>query len=169
MFYCPKCERKYKDGSQRFCNNDGGRLLPAVKPGNKKSIQQKGVFTSLLGRTPSRFERDEKLAGSVPAENKPGQRQGFEPPVKSKTFRSEHVIAPEAGKAREIKAETVERHPPVIALEKVRNPKAQPPVTKMPRNEQTVKTRQKTETIHKPEASQTVERKATSDVIAAMS
>lgn len=61
MLYCPKCQRKYEDGSQRFCNNDGGRLLPAINSGVKRETQTNGVFTNLLARTSARHEQDEKL------------------------------------------------------------------------------------------------------------
>lgn len=60
MFYCPKCQQNYDEGAQRFCSNDGIRLLPA--PSSGKSVNQsKGVFTNLLGRSVSINENDEKL------------------------------------------------------------------------------------------------------------
>lgn len=62
MFYCPKCRRTYEDGSQRFCSNDGGRLLPALSASVKSGEGKKGVFSSLLGKTPKLSEKDETLA-----------------------------------------------------------------------------------------------------------
>ncbi|CAN5294191.1 hypothetical protein BH20ACI1_BH20ACI1_16760 [soil metagenome] len=61
MFYCPKCQQNYDEGAQRFCSNDGVRLLPA--PSSGKSVNQSnGVFTNLLGRIAPRNENDEKLS-----------------------------------------------------------------------------------------------------------
>jgi serine/threonine protein kinase len=60
MLYCPKCRRTYEDGTQRFCENDGGRLLPA--PTEQKSDSGSGgVFTSLLGKTHPPDEADKKV------------------------------------------------------------------------------------------------------------
>lgn len=58
MLYCPKCRRTYEDGKQRFCDNDGGRLLPAPS-GQTNESQTGGVFTNLLGKTQSK-ETDKK-------------------------------------------------------------------------------------------------------------
>lgn len=47
MLYCPKCQKTYEDTIQRFCLNDGVRLLPS--PSSGKSVNQKsGVFTNFL-------------------------------------------------------------------------------------------------------------------------
>lgn len=64
MLYCPKCQQTYNDGSQRFCNNDGGRLLPAPNSPDspKSSAKSGGVFTNLLGKTEPPVNNDEKLA-----------------------------------------------------------------------------------------------------------
>ena len=63
MFYCPKCQQTYDEGAQRFCSNDGGRLLPS--PASGKSVNQSsGVFTNLLGRVAPRNENDEKLSST---------------------------------------------------------------------------------------------------------
>ena len=50
MLYCPKCQQTYEEGTQRFCTNEGGRLLsaPSATTGVNKAG---GVFTNLLGRT----------------------------------------------------------------------------------------------------------------------
>jgi len=60
MLYCPKCRRTYEDGTQRFCDNDGGRLLPAPS-GQKADSQSGGVFTNLLGKTQSPNDADKKI------------------------------------------------------------------------------------------------------------
>ena len=62
MFYCPKCRRTYEDGSQRFCSNDGGRLLPALSASVKTAEGKKGVFSTLLAKTSQRAEKEENLA-----------------------------------------------------------------------------------------------------------
>ncbi len=63
MFYCPKCQQTYNEGTQRFCSNDGVRLLPA--PSSGKSVNQtKGVFTNLLGRTAIINNKDEQISSS---------------------------------------------------------------------------------------------------------
>lgn len=49
MLYCPKCRSTYEEGTQRFCSNDGGRLLPAPSEQKSRSAD-KGVFTSILGK-----------------------------------------------------------------------------------------------------------------------
>lgn len=62
MFYCPKCRRTYEDGSQRFCSNDGGRLLPALSATGKTAEGKKGVFSTLLAKTPKRVEAGDAIA-----------------------------------------------------------------------------------------------------------
>ncbi len=66
MLYCPKCQRSYQEGTQRFCISDGVRLMAtpdAVKIAEKSSD---GVFTNLLGRSAPRYESDEKLSDKSP-------------------------------------------------------------------------------------------------------
>lgn len=63
MLYCPKCQHTYETGSQRFCNNDGTRLL--IASAGKSANQPGGVFSSLLGRSLPNIansERDENLS-----------------------------------------------------------------------------------------------------------
>lgn len=91
MLYCPKCQQTYEDGSQRFCNNDGGRLLP-VSNADRSPGKTGGVFTNLLSRNnPSNQERDEKLA-SIPrfvrAEPEP-TIPAYEPPPRNRFFESD--------------------------------------------------------------------------------
>lgn len=62
MLYCPKCRHTYEDGSQRFCSNDGGRLLPALPTTLKSAEGKKGVFSTLLAKAPKRAETDESVA-----------------------------------------------------------------------------------------------------------
>ncbi len=100
MFYCPKCQQTYDEGAQRFCSNDGGRLLPA--PSSGKSVNQSnGVFTNLLGRAVPRSENDEQIS-TVPkfvrVESAQSVRSGGQPTVAKNTFENivglEHSVEP---------------------------------------------------------------------------
>ncbi len=62
MLYCPKCQHTYETGSQRFCSNDGPRLL--IASAGKSAGQSGGVFSSLLGRNTPSIERDENLSAT---------------------------------------------------------------------------------------------------------
>lgn len=53
MLYCPQCSQTYEEGVQRFCTNDGSRLVSATTSGG----QPKGIFTNVLNRTPANKER----------------------------------------------------------------------------------------------------------------
>ena len=65
MLYCPKCRRTYEDGTQRFCDNDGGRLLPA--PSAQKSDSPKGgVFSNVLGKNPPTVNDADKKIDPAP-------------------------------------------------------------------------------------------------------
>ncbi|HEX8369120.1 MAG TPA: protein kinase [Pyrinomonadaceae bacterium] len=90
MFYCPKCRRTYEDGSQRFCSNDGGRLLPALSASVKSGEGKKGVFSTLLGKAQKRAEADESR---VPAPKFIKAEQtiqtDFPPPLASEIFPTE--------------------------------------------------------------------------------
>lgn len=88
MFYCPKCRRTYEDGSQRFCSNDGGRLLPALPATSKSGEGKKGVFSTLLGKTPQkRPETDESLAPAPKfIEAEQTIQTDFPPPPASEIF-----------------------------------------------------------------------------------
>lgn len=100
MLYCPKCKREYEDGSQRFCNNDGGRLLPSESKGKKRSGEPKRVFTSLLGRVADKEHRKARSGKRVPASGRRFGKEGFEPPEKSSVFRSERVLSPKISKPK---------------------------------------------------------------------
>lgn len=64
MLYCPKCQQTYEDGTQRFCTNEGGRLLPAPSAA-KSGNQSGGIFTNLLGRVASTEDLDKKLSSTT--------------------------------------------------------------------------------------------------------
>jgi len=94
MLYCPKCEKKYEVGSRRFCDNDGGRLLPAPSEEIENSVQNKAVFTSLLGRgRKSRSdEHDEKLSSRPRFVKVAKKQEAFEPKVSNNVFKTEKKI-----------------------------------------------------------------------------
>lgn len=90
MLYCPKCQQKYEEGTQRFCSNEGERLLRV--PAHNTETKADSVFSSVLGRT--LFEETEQKA--KPAKSKSGRgdaRTGlyksFTPPATSKIFKAE--------------------------------------------------------------------------------
>ena len=63
MLYCPKCQQTYEEGTQRFCTNEGNRLLPA--PSAVKTVNKSGgVFTNLLGKISSTDDIDKKLSST---------------------------------------------------------------------------------------------------------
>jgi serine/threonine protein kinase len=100
MLYCPKCQHTYETGSQRFCSNDGVRLLLA----SAKSVKPTGVFSALLGKTAARdgnpssatkFEQFKPVQPSIPAFIQPEASEHFrnEPAARTKSFdESENII-----------------------------------------------------------------------------
>lgn len=117
MLYCPKCQREYEDGSQRFCNSDGGRLVSVVDSADKRSTQQKGVFTSLLGRVPSRFDQDEKLEGASGSGTAHVSPPKLESLRSGKMFKTETTLEPDI-KTRDPRPVTQEKSKPVFSTEK---------------------------------------------------
>jgi serine/threonine protein kinase len=92
MLYCPKCQRKYEPGTQRFCNSDGGRLMPVVNSGVKRETQSQGVFTNLLAQTSKRYESDENLAAMPRFVKTENREPEFEVTAQSRVFKSEQKI-----------------------------------------------------------------------------
>lgn len=88
MLYCPKCNTTYEDGSQRFCLNDGGRLLPAPSS-IKAAATSKGVFASVLRK--SENEDSEINQAAAPrvfvAEPLQDERNTFHTNLSSKIFK----------------------------------------------------------------------------------
>jgi serine/threonine protein kinase len=66
MLYCPKCKRSYPELSQRFCSNDGGRLVPMPDSSKSNQASADGIFTNLLEKSGEKsganYDSDEKLA-----------------------------------------------------------------------------------------------------------
>ena len=92
MFYCPKCQQTYEDAVQRFCLNDGRRLLPASS--TDKSVNQTSeVFTNILNHKAG--DEDDKFS-SAPNFSKTDRpkffRPEFRPPADSSIFKPETEI-----------------------------------------------------------------------------
>jgi eukaryotic-like serine/threonine-protein kinase len=92
MLYCPKCRQTYEDGSQRFCSNEGARLLPALL-----SVQDdegsRGVFSSLLTRKNQNETPAQKISNRT--KNAPVQKSRpnvFTPPPNARFLKREEEI-----------------------------------------------------------------------------
>lgn len=113
MLYCPKCRRTYEEGSRRFCDNDGGRLLPA--PSSQNIEPQGGVFSHLLGKTQNNSEADSKLKSAprfIPfnkTEETPKNLTSF--PSAGRIFQSEQFLKPKKEKAPETDDSLLEIEP----------------------------------------------------------
>lgn len=110
MLYCPKCNATYQEGTQRFCSNDGSRLVSANVA--KSSSNSKGVFTSLLGMASSQNEKDEKL-GSNRSEINRREPPVFHTSFSSKVFRDENLTVQKEEKPVQVPIQTP---PPVVRL-----------------------------------------------------
>lgn len=98
MLYCPKCQHTYETGSQRFCSNDGVRLLLAPSPG-RAGTQPGGVFSSLLSKTETNTETDANTASTtdfVQFEQPQPPVPEFIQPKIVEAFKSAPVFEPEA-------------------------------------------------------------------------
>ncbi len=99
MLYCPKCQANYEDGTQRFCTNEGARLLPYAT--SEKSGQlSKGVFSSILSK--SSPKKEGSILSQTESVKKKSQSSAFQPPNQSKFFK--------AGKSKE----PVEKSEPMV-------------------------------------------------------
>lgn len=110
MLYCPKCNATYQEGTQRFCSNDGSRLVSANVA--KSSSNSNGVFTSLLGMASSQNDQDEKLGSNRHELNR------REPPVfhtsfSSKVFKDDNLTVQKEEKPVQVPIQTP---PPVVRL-----------------------------------------------------
>ena len=99
MLYCPHCQQTYEEGTQRFCTNDGLRLLPA-SPSGKAANQSSGVFTNIFNRTASADDSKSAEKFSPPpsaarSESDKSFQTSFRPPVNSRIFKSESDVQPE--------------------------------------------------------------------------
>jgi serine/threonine protein kinase len=116
MLYCPKCKRSYPEVSQRFCSNDGGRLVPMPDESKLSPASTDGIFTNLLEKSGEKFsanyDSDEKLAdfprlkypkSSVSLRTKLDDFDQQNPISKALMFEPEEVETPEIPQKSEIK------------------------------------------------------------------
>lgn len=97
MLFCPKCQHKYEETGQRFCINDGVRLLPA----QKVNAASEGVFTSILRKMNAQNQSREAIDSPrfVDAETK---GKMFSQPFETDLLQKEKIAksGSEAEKAR---------------------------------------------------------------------
>lgn len=91
MLYCPKCNATYEDGSQRFCLNDGGRLLPAPSS-IKAAANSQGVFASILRSSPEEENAGKSAPRVFVAEPLQDERNSFHTNFSSKVFKEENAV-----------------------------------------------------------------------------
>lgn len=115
MLYCPKCNATYQEGTQRFCINDGSRLVSGTTA--KSTANSQGVFTSLLGRASSSNENDEKLVNkNSRLENRPPV---FHTSFSSKVFKEENLTVQKEEKPVQSPVQVpIQTPPPVVRLVK---------------------------------------------------
>lgn len=86
MLYCQKCHHEYEEIGQRFCINDGKRLVP-VGSLQKNTAQPGGVFSTILGDV-IKNGRSEKIAAPTFEFIKPEIKERlFPPPVRREFFK----------------------------------------------------------------------------------
>lgn len=90
MLYCPKCQQKYEEGTQRFCSAEGERLLRV--PTENDAATTENVFSSVLGS--ALFDDAEEKAKPInpksrKAKTNTGLYKSFAPPPTSKIFKAE--------------------------------------------------------------------------------
>ena len=90
MFYCPKCQRQYEEGTQRFCSADGVRLIAG---GNAPGKNSSGVFYSILQKAaaPAAPKNQSDQVSSAPGA---GHKPNFFPPVIGKPETNAGSVAP---------------------------------------------------------------------------
>ena len=88
MLYCQKCHREYEETGQRFCINDGSRLVP-VGSSQKNVNQPGGVFSTILADV-LLIGREEVIIAPTTDFIKPEiKEQEFPQPVKREFFKTE--------------------------------------------------------------------------------
>jgi serine/threonine protein kinase len=96
MLYCPRCKREYEEGTQRFCVQDGGRLISKTAAARKAASG--GIFTSLVEKAQSSNDTDEilSLPNFVPVAKPAGPAPIEEPPAPSFIRKPEPELPAEA-------------------------------------------------------------------------
>ena len=114
MLYCPKCRRTYEQGTQRFCDDDGGRLLPAPSP-QKSDAQTNGVFSNLLGKTQNSNDADNKNESApryIPVnKTEESDKKLTSFPSGGRIFQSEQFLKPKTKKRAESEDSILELEP----------------------------------------------------------
>lgn len=114
MLYCPKCRRAYENGTRRFCDSDGGRLLPAPTAEDNASPAG-GVFSNLLSKTLGARDTENKSKSSplfVPfnkTEETDVKLTSF--PSAGRIFQSEQFLKPKKERAAETEDSILELEP----------------------------------------------------------
>lgn len=94
MLYCPNCKQTYEEGTQRFCTNDGLRLLPEPLTDDKPANQTSGVFTNIFNRASTTGDSGATRTFTLQPdfsvdEPENAARKSFRPPVNSRIFKPE--------------------------------------------------------------------------------
>lgn len=95
MLYCPICQKKYEEGSQRFCAVDGRRLVPVPAPEDAAG-QPRAIFSSIIGKHAA---PDRQNPPAAPLKVGNAQPKPFAPPAGSKLFKAEPPPIPAPAKA----------------------------------------------------------------------
>lgn len=94
MLYCPECQHQYEEDSQRFCVNDGRRLVNYSSASG--GVQQKNeVFSNLLSDLDAR-KRDLQIENQEPAEEKRAVHKTFSESLSADSFKRTSAVRPTA-------------------------------------------------------------------------
>lgn len=115
MLYCPKCRRTYENGTQRFCDNDGGRLLPAPSA-QKSDSQTDSIFSHLLGKNAQKKDDTGEKPKSAPRfvplnKTEESDRKLTSFPSAGRIFQSEQFLKPKPEKTPEPEDSILELEP----------------------------------------------------------
>lgn len=88
MLYCQKCQHEYEENGQRFCVNDGNRLVP-VGSSQKNSASPGGVFSTILSDVISFDRKDNNFVREPDFFNPEIKQPDFSPPVKRELLKTE--------------------------------------------------------------------------------
>ena len=124
MLYCPKCQRTYEEGAQRFCTADNARLLPssAAPSSSARNVKSaENVFTNIFNRAaPSSAASGDAESSSAPSlkqrDTSRTLRGAFTPPPTSKIFKPEAKVEQEIEKSARTQAQIVKNAPPPFEL-----------------------------------------------------
>lgn len=120
MLYCPKCRRTYEEGTQRFCDSDGGRLLPAPST-QKANNHSNGIFSNLLGKVPQHGDTDgkvnplQRIVSLNKTEESDKKLTSF--PSAGRIFQSEQFLKPKNEQLLEIEEDSVLELEPLPKVE----------------------------------------------------